>query len=87
MHTMTTLLKKMNEQEKLVMLTAYDYPSAKLAESAGVDLILVGDSLGMVVLGYDSTIPVTMEDMLHHSKAVRRGAQHTFVVVDMPFAS
>ncbi|MFY7867934.1 MAG: 3-methyl-2-oxobutanoate hydroxymethyltransferase, partial [Exiguobacterium sp.] len=58
-----------------------------LAESAGVDLILVGDSLGMVVLGYDSTIPVTMEDMLHHSKAVRRGAQHTFVVVDMPFAS
>lgn len=87
MHTMGPLMKKMNEQEKLVMLTAYDYPSAKLAEEAGVDLILVGDSLGMVVLGYTSTIPVTMDDMVHHAKAVRRGAPSTFVVVDMPFAS
>ncbi|WP_214826544.1 3-methyl-2-oxobutanoate hydroxymethyltransferase [Exiguobacterium algae] len=87
MHTMTSLLKKMDQQEKLVMLTAYDYPSAKLAEASGVDIILVGDSLGMVVLGYDSTIPVTISDMIHHSKAVRRGAKETFVVVDMPFAT
>ena len=57
------------------MLTAYDYPSAKLAEEAEVDMILVGDSLGMVVLGYDSTVPVTVEDMIHHTKAVRRGAK------------
>lgn len=87
MHTMTSLLKKMKQEEKLVMLTAYDYPSAKLAEAAGVDIILVGDSLGMVVLGYDSTIPVTTADMIHHAKAVRRGARDTFVVVDMPFAT
>jgi 3-methyl-2-oxobutanoate hydroxymethyltransferase len=73
--------------EKIVMLTAYDYPSAKQAESCEVDLILVGDSLGMVVLGYDSTIPVTTDDMIHHSKAVRRGAPNTFTVVDMPFMS
>ncbi|WP_153122564.1 3-methyl-2-oxobutanoate hydroxymethyltransferase [Peribacillus tepidiphilus] len=79
---------KMKEQgEKIVMLTAYDYPSAKLAEAAGVDMILVGDSLGMVVLGYASTIPVTIEDMIHHTKAVKRGAKNTFVVTDMPFMS
>lgn len=73
--------------EKIVMLTAYDYPSAKVAEQSGVDMILVGDSLGMVVLGYDSTIPVTIEDMIHHTKAVKRGAPDTFVVTDMPFMS
>ncbi|KJR45660.1 3-methyl-2-oxobutanoate hydroxymethyltransferase [Desulfosporosinus sp. I2] len=73
--------------EKISMLTAYDYPSAKLVEEAGVDTILVGDSLGMVVLGYDSTVPVTMEEMLHHTKAVRRGATQTFVITDMPFMS
>ncbi len=67
------------------MLTAYDYPSAKQAEQGGVDLILVGDSLGMVVLGYDSTVPVTIDDMIHHTKAVKRGAKNTFIVVDMPF--
>ncbi|WP_374722491.1 3-methyl-2-oxobutanoate hydroxymethyltransferase [Peribacillus tepidiphilus] len=79
---------KMKEQgEKIVMLTAYDYPSAKLAEAAEVDMILVGDSLGMVVLGYESTIPVTIEDMIHHTKAVKRGAKNTFVVTDMPFMS
>lgn len=83
----TDFLKMKKEQEKIVMLTAYDYPSAKMAEQAGVDLILVGDSLGMVVLGYDTTIPVTMEDMIHHGKAVRRGAKDTFVVIDMPFAT
>jgi len=69
------------------MLTAYDYPSAKQAEEGGVDIILVGDSLGMVVLGYDSTIPVTVDDMVHHTKAVKRGAKDTFIVVDMPFLS
>lgn len=73
--------------EKITMLTAYDYPSAQFVEEAGVDMILVGDSLGMVVLGYDSTVPVTMEEMLHHSKAARRGAPQTFVVTDMPFMS
>ncbi|WP_442594490.1 3-methyl-2-oxobutanoate hydroxymethyltransferase [Neobacillus sp. D3-1R] len=82
----TTDFFKMKEaNEKIAMLTAYDYPSAKQAQEAGVDLILVGDSLGMVVLGYDSTIPVTMDDMVHHAKAVKRGAKNTFIVVDMPF--
>lgn len=71
--------------EKIAMLTAYDYPTAKLAEQAGVDMILVGDSLGMVVLGYESTIPVTIDDMIHHTKAVKRGAKDTFIVTDMPF--
>jgi 3-methyl-2-oxobutanoate hydroxymethyltransferase len=73
--------------EKISMLTAYDYPSAQWTEEAGIDTILVGDSLGMVVLGYDSTVPVTMEEMLHHTKAVRRGAAQTFVITDMPFMS
>ncbi|GGC99367.1 3-methyl-2-oxobutanoate hydroxymethyltransferase [Pontibacillus salipaludis] len=83
-----TKLKKMKEaKDPIVMLTAYDYPTAKLAESSGVDMILVGDSLGMVVLGYESTIPVTVEDMIHHGKAVRRGAKETYMVVDMPFMS
>jgi len=81
-------IKKMKQtEEKISMITAYDYPSAKLAEQAGMDMILVGDSLGMVVLGYDSTIPVTVDDMIHHGKAVTRGAQNTYVVVDMPFMS
>lgn len=71
--------------DKIVMLTAYDYPSARIAEAAGVDMILVGDSLGMVVLGYDDTIKVTLDDMLHHSKAVARGSEHALVVTDLPF--
>ncbi|EOU2594696.1 3-methyl-2-oxobutanoate hydroxymethyltransferase [Listeria monocytogenes] len=71
--------------EKITMITAYDYPSAKNVEQAEADMILVGDSLGMVVLGYDSTVPVTMDDMIHHTKAVKRGAPDTFVVTDMPF--
>lgn len=84
----TTDFWKMKQSgNKIVMVTAYDYPSAKHAEQAEADMILVGDSLGMVVLGYDSTIPVTMDDMVHHSKAVRRGAGNTFIVVDLPFMS
>ncbi|KIY20797.1 MULTISPECIES: 3-methyl-2-oxobutanoate hydroxymethyltransferase [Mesobacillus] len=84
----TTDFWKMKQSgNKIVMVTAYDFPSAKHAEQAEADMILVGDSLGMVVLGYDSTIPVTMDDMVHHSKAVRRGAGNTFIVVDLPFMS
>ncbi|HEU4759854.1 MAG TPA: 3-methyl-2-oxobutanoate hydroxymethyltransferase [Dehalococcoidia bacterium] len=83
-----TDLKAMKKRgEKIAMLTAYDYPSARLVEEAGVSLILVGDSLGMVVLGYDSTIPVTMDEMLHHVKAVVRGSRRAHVVADMPFMS
>lgn len=78
-------IKMKKENEKISMVTAYDYPSAKLAEQAGLDMILVGDSLGMVVLGYDSTVAVTLEDMIHHTKAVKRGAPDTFIVTDMPF--
>ena len=81
-------IKAMKERgERIVMLTAYDYPSARLADEAGVDMILVGDTLGMVVLGYDSTIPVTMEDMIHHIKPVVRGSERALVVGDMPFLS
>ena len=85
MKTVLDFQKMKQNKEKIVMLTAYDAPSAKYAEKNGIDMILVGDSLGMVVLGYDSAIPVTLNDMLHHTKAVRRGAKNTFVVVDLPF--
>lgn len=79
---------KMKENgEKIAMITAYDYPSAKLSEEGGADIILVGDSLGMVVLGYESTVPVTLDDMVHHTKAVKRGAKETFIVTDLPFMS
>jgi len=73
--------------EKIVYLTAYDYLTAKMQEKAGVDMILVGDSLGMVTLGYDTTFPVTMDDMVRHCQAVRRGAPETFIVGDMPYMS
>lgn len=75
------------EAQKIVMVTAYDYPTARAVEEAGLEAILVGDSLGMVVLGYDSTVPVTMADMLHHTKAARRGAPGAFLVADLPFLS
>lgn len=87
MKTTTQFIKMKEQGEKIVMITAYDYPGAKFSEAADVDMILVGDSLGMVVLGYDSTMPVTVDDMIHHSKAVRRGAQNTFIIVDMPFGT
>ncbi|MBM4405116.1 MAG: 3-methyl-2-oxobutanoate hydroxymethyltransferase [Chloroflexi bacterium] len=81
-------IKQMKKSgEKIAMLTAYDYPTAKLADAAGVQMILVGDSLGMVVLGYESTLPVTMDEMLHHVKAVVRGSSKAMVVGDMPFMS
>ncbi|MBO2531542.1 ketopantoate hydroxymethyltransferase [Planifilum fulgidum] len=83
--TTRTLSRMKQKGEPIAMLTAYDYPSAKLAEAAGVDVILVGDSLGMVVLGYDSTVPVTLDDMTHHTKAVVRGAERAMVVADLPF--
>jgi len=73
--------------EKIAALTAYDATTARLLDRAGVDLILVGDSLGMVVLGYENTLPVTLEDMLHHTRAVVRGTERALVVVDMPFMS
>ncbi|MDO8637609.1 MAG: 3-methyl-2-oxobutanoate hydroxymethyltransferase, partial [Dehalococcoidia bacterium] len=79
-------IKEMKQKgQKIPMLTAYDYSFAKLVEEAGIPLILVGDSLGMVMLGYTSTIPVTMEDMIHHTKAVVRGTQRSLVIGDMPF--
>ncbi|MDX9871835.1 MAG: 3-methyl-2-oxobutanoate hydroxymethyltransferase [Clostridia bacterium] len=85
--TISTLKEKKAGGKKISMITAYDYPSALIAEEAGIDIILVGDSLGNAVLGYETTLPVTMEVMLHHTKAVTRGAVNTFVIGDMPFLS
>jgi len=85
--TILDLQKMRDEGRPITMVTAYDYPTAKMADEAGVDLILVGDTLGMVILGYDSTLPVTVEDMIHHGRAAVRGAKHAHVVVDMPFGS
>ena len=85
--TITQIQEMKRNGERIPMLTAYDYPTAKLVDEVGVPVILVGDSLGMAVLGYDSTLPVTMEDMLHHTKAVARGTQHALIVGDMPFMS
>lgn len=85
--TIPILHKKKKDGEKISALTASDYPIAKIVDQSGVDLILVGDSLGMVVLGYENTIPVTMEEMLHHTKAVTRAVKRAFVVGDMPYFS
>lgn len=85
--TIPLLQKKKEDGERIVALAAYDYPTAKILDAAGVDLILVGDSLGMVVLGYVNTIPVTMEEMIHHTKAVVRGTKRALVVGDMPYFS
>ena len=86
MRVTITQIKEMKQKgEKIAMLTAYDYATAKLIDEAGIPLILVGDSLGMVVLGYGSTIPVTMDEMIHHTKAVVRGTAKALVIGDMPF--
>jgi len=85
--TIPYLQNKKDQGEKIVALTAYDFPTARLVDEAGIDIILVGDSLGMVVLGYKNTIPVTMDEMLHHAKAVARAAQRPLIVGDMPYFS
>lgn len=86
-NTVITIQQAKENGEKLTMLTAYDYSTAKLIDEAGINMILVGDSLGMVVLGYEDTLSVTMEDMIHHTAAVARGAKNAFLVADMPFMS
>ncbi len=86
-NTILTFRQKKRDHQPITMLTAYDYPTALLVDRAGIDSILVGDSLGMVVLGYENTLPVTMEDMLHHCKAVARGAKSALLIGDMPFMS
>jgi len=83
--TLSTLFKKKADGTLITMLTCYDYPTAYFQEEAGVDMVLVGDSLGMTMLGYDSTLPVTMDDMMRHAQAVRRGTPNAFLVGDMPY--
>ena len=85
--TISKLWKMKNQGEKITMVTAYDYPTALLADEANIDMILVGDSVGMVVLGYDNPIPVTVDDIIHHTKPVVRGAKSPLIVADMPFMS
>ena len=85
--TLAAIAQKKRKGEKLTVLTAYDYPTALLVDASGVDITLVGDSLGMEALGFDSTLPVTMEIMLHHTQAVRRGTRRALLVADMPFLS
>ena len=85
--TIGYLQQKKEAGERITMMTAYDFPMASLVDQAGIDTILVGDSLGMVVLGYESTVPVTMDEMIHHCKAVCRGAKRSFIIGDMPFMS
>jgi 3-methyl-2-oxobutanoate hydroxymethyltransferase len=85
--TIPDLLKRKREGHKITKINLHDYPTAVLADRAGIDIVMIGDSIGMVVLGYQNTIPVTMEEMIHHAKAVVRGAKNCFVVCDMPFMS
>ncbi|MFH1189558.1 MAG: 3-methyl-2-oxobutanoate hydroxymethyltransferase [Candidatus Omnitrophota bacterium] len=85
--TIPDLYAMKREGRKITMLTAYDYPMARIVDEAGIDVILVGDSLGMVVLGYESTVPVTMDEMIHHAKAAKRGTKFAFLIGDMPFMS
>ncbi len=85
--TIPKLKLKKQRGQKITMLTAYDYLTARLLDEAGIDILLVGDSLGMVLLGYENTLPVTMDEMLHHTKAVAKAASHALVVGDMPFMS
>jgi 3-methyl-2-oxobutanoate hydroxymethyltransferase len=85
--TLQYLFKKVSDEEPITWLTCYDYPTAYLQEQAGIDMILVGDSLGMTMLGYETTLPVTMDDMIRHTQAVRRGAPSAFLVGDMPYMS
>jgi 3-methyl-2-oxobutanoate hydroxymethyltransferase len=85
--TPRTLLEKKHRHEPITALTAYDYPTARIIDEAGIDLILVGDSLAMTVLGHESTLSLTVEEMLHHARAVRRGVRRAFLVVDMPYGS
>ncbi|MEZ0323510.1 MAG: 3-methyl-2-oxobutanoate hydroxymethyltransferase [Hydrogenothermaceae bacterium] len=87
MKSITEFFKAKESRKKITIISTYDYWSAKLCEEAGIDAILVGDSLSMVIQGNDSTLPVTLEEMIYHSKAVRRGAPNTFIIVDMPFMS
>ena len=85
--TVPDLLQMKKEGRKITKVNLHDYPTAVLADRAGIDIVMIGDSIGMVVLGYSNTLPVTMEEMIHHAKAVVRGAGHCFVVCDMPFMS
>lgn len=86
-NTVATIQKQKEQGEKITMLTCYDYSMAKLMDEAGINTLLIGDSLGMVVLGYEDTLSVTMEDMIHHSAAVARGAKNALIICDMPFMS
>src|SRR5437763_13701547 len=85
--TTLTIQEKRQRRDPITCLTAYDYATSRLIDEAGIDMILVGDSLAMVVLGYDNTLPVTVDEMLHHTRAVRRGVKGALVIADMPYAS